>query len=209
MKLDRLVLDAGDKIVAVLFTVILLYLFLLSIFTTCFMVYTDEHVYYVKDFPLLTGAGLAVFCVFLVFLRRKADRKTGKTAADAWEKEERNLKIFAIAATVILGVGMVWFILHMNLWPIYDQGAIYGAAMRLLEGDYSDWKQGEYFSMLPYQNGMVLMMCPFAAVFGEKAYLAIQICNVPVLFLAYCGIAGITKIFFDKKCFKNRGTFSI
>lgn len=200
MKLDRLVLDAGDKIVAVLFTVILLYLFLLSIFTTCFMVYTDEHVYYVKDFPLLTGAGLAVFCVFLVFLRRKANRKTGKTAADAWEKEERNLKIFAIAATVILGVGMVWFILHMNLWPIYDQGAIYGAAMRLLEGDYSDWKQGEYFSMLPYQNGMVLMMCPFAAVFGEKAYLAIQICNVPVLFLAYCGIAGITKIFFDKKC---------
>ncbi len=198
---NKVILNTGDKIVAVLFSVIILYLFLLSIFTTCYMVYTDEHVYYLRDFPLLMGAGLVMLCLFLSFLKKKSDKKE-KEVSDKEERERkelRRLKILALSATMILGAGMAWFILHANLPPIYDQGAVYGAAGRLLSGDYSDWKQGEYFSMLPYQNGMVLMMCPFIAVFGERASLAMQICNVPVLFLAYWGISKTAGRFFDRR----------
>lgn len=201
--LSRFILNTGENIVAVLFVVILLYLFLLSIFTTCFMVYTDEHVYYLRDFPLLMGGGLCILCLLLSFLKKKVDRKSAQKIMDMQEKKDaeiKKLRMLAIAATTILGTGMVWFILHMDLPPIYDQASIYGAAGRLLSGDYFDWKPGEYFSMLPYQNGMVLMMCPFVAVFGEKAALAIQICNVPVLFLAYLGLAKIAGKIFDKKC---------
>lgn len=201
--LGRFILNIGEKIVAVLFSVILLYLFLLSIFTTCFMVYTDEHVYYLKDFPLLMGGGLCVLCLLLALLKKRADkRQTGKMEAIQVKKdaEIKKLQIAAITMTAILGTGMIWFILHMNLPPIYDQGSIYGAAGRLLAGDYSGWKHGEYFSMLPYQNGMVLMMCPFVTVFGERAALAIQICNVPALFAAYLGLAKTAGKIFDRKC---------
>ena len=71
---NKVILNTGDKIVAVLFSVIILYLFLLSIFTTCYMVYTDEHVYYLRDFPLLMGAGLVMLCLFLSFLKKKSDK---------------------------------------------------------------------------------------------------------------------------------------
>lgn len=201
-KLGRFVLTAGESIVAVLFAVILLYLFMLSIFTTCFMVYTDEHVYYLRDFPLLMGAGLGILCFILAFFKKKAvKRSVGKiiNAQGKKDTEIKKLQILAVVTTVILGTVMIWFILHMNLQPIYDQGAVYGAAGQLLSGDYFMWKQGEYFSMLPYQNGMVLMMCPFVAAFGEKAALTIQVCNVPVLFLAYLGVAKITGKIFDQK----------
>lgn len=201
--LNRFILCTGESIVAVLFAVILLYLFLLSIFTTCFMVYTDEHVYYLRDFPLLMGGGLGILCFLLAFYKKKKDKNSVGKIIDIQEKKDaeiKKLRMLAIAATAVLGTGMVWFILYMDLPPIYDQGSIYGAAGRLLSGDYFDWKQGEYFSMLPYQNGMVLMMCPFVAIFGEKAALAIQICNVPVLFLAYLGLAKTAGKIFDEKC---------
>jgi len=197
------ILNTGYYIVSVLFTVILLYLFLLSLFTTCFMVYTDEHVYYLKDFPILMGIGLVIFCLLLAFLKKMLDKKSAKKIVATQEGEKskiRRLRVLAAFATAMLGAGMIWFILHMNLQPVYDQSAIYGAAGRLLEGNYFDWKPGEYFSMLSYQNGMVLMMCPFVAVFGENAVLAIQICNVPVLFLAYFGLAEVSRMFFDEKC---------
>lgn len=191
--IGKVILNIGNKVAAGLFSIILLYLFLLSIFNTCFMVYTDEHIYYLKDFPLLMGGGLAGLCLLLAYFVNKNRNISEK------EKLKR-LKLLAVLVTIILGTGMIGFIIHMKLAPIYDQNAVYTAAGRLLEGNYSDWKHGEYFSMLPYQNGMVLMMCPFIAVFGEKAAIAMQICNVPLLFLAYCGLAKIAREFFDDCC---------
>ncbi len=200
---SEFILNIGYYIVFVLFTVIIVYLFLLSLFTTCFMVYTDEHVYYLRDFPILMGVGLVLFCFLLSFLKKTAGRRAERRIAGIADREKRrirNLKILTVLATAVLGFGMIWFILYMDLPPIYDQSAVYSAAGRLLTGDFSDWKKGAYFSMLPYQNGMVLMMCPFVAAFGEKAALAIQVCNVPVLFLTYLGLAKISGLLFDEKC---------
>lgn len=201
--ISKIILNTGNGVVSGLFFIILLYLFLLSLFTTCFMVYTDEHVYYLRDFPLLMGSGLIVFCFLLTFIRNRICKKLTGTVENLRVKENQEikyLKIFAISITIILGIGMISFILSMNLPPVYDQSAVYGATGRLLAGDYSDWKKGAYFSMLPYQNGMALMMCPYVAVFGEKAALAIQIGNVPMLFLAYMALAKISALFWDKKC---------
>lgn len=199
-KAQNLFLKTGTGIVYGLFGMISLYLFLLSIFTTCFMVYTDEHVYYLKDFPVLMCIGLLGLCIILSFLLKKRQKRYISLTQE--EKDNRQLHFLSrisIILTLALGILMVLFIVYMKLPPIYDQGMIYYSAGQLIRGDYSQWKMGQYFSMLPYQNGMVLMMCPFVWLFGDYAAIALQLFNVPMLFLTYAGISKIAGHVFGRK----------
>jgi len=109
------------------------------------------------------------------------------------------LKTIGILLTIALGTGLIIFIVYMDLAPIHDQAMIYNSAHQLLQGDYTQWTYKEYFSMLPYQNGMVLMMCPFVWAFGDGALIAFQIFNVFMLFIAYIGISKIAGVYFGKK----------
>ena len=174
-------------IIFTVFAVICFYLFLLSIFTTCFMVYTDEHVFYLKDYAPLMCLGLICLCILLTLIRKKRIL------------EISHLKQAAVIGSVVLAAFLAFFVLFMKLKPIYDQGMIYYSAGRLLSGDFTDWKKGAYYSMLSYQNGMMLMMCPFVALFRENGYLAFQLFNIPVMLLTYLGVAKISGIYFGKK----------
>ena len=69
-------LKCSENIVYILFASIILYLFLISLFTTCTMAYTDEHIFFVKDYPQLLMPGL-LFLLFVLFrLKVYADRKS-------------------------------------------------------------------------------------------------------------------------------------
>ncbi len=198
-KYQSIFLRLGKGIVYGLFSLISCYLFLLSLFTTCFMVYTNEHIYYVKDYALMICAGLLALCCLLAFFKKQKRKRENTQGKDFAEREIRKLKACVAAGTGILGAVMLCFILYAELPPVYDQSMVYHSAHALLKGDYSAWKMGEYFSMLPYQNGMVLMICPFATLFKEYAWLMLQIFNIPVLFLAYAGIGKIVALMWDKK----------
>lgn len=186
-KCQKMILGISQNIIYAVFTVICFYLFFLSLFTTCFMVYTDEHVFYLKDFAIVMCIGLAALCAVLTLIRKR------------FQWKEKNLRLMAVTATVILSVFLAVFILTMRLVPIYDQSSVYYAAKSLLSGDYKPWMKGEYFSMLAYQNGMVLLMCPFVALFRDAAFLVFQLSNIPVMLLTYLGIAKITENYFGKK----------
>lgn len=188
--MNRFLLKAGNKIVYGLFTIIATYLFLLSIFTTCLMAYTDEHIFYIKDFAILICIGILSVCMLLAWFHKYHVGKSIMT---------KQLKTVACVLTILFGTLMCVFILKMRLWPIYDQGAVLEYTRELLQGNYSGWEEGEYFAMFTIQNGMVFMEMPFALMFGDNAYIAIQIWNVLMLILGYLGIAKITRIFTDEK----------
>ena len=57
------------NIVYALFAVLVLYMFLASLVSTCVMVYTDEHTFYLKDYALVISSGLICFVLFLTFLK--------------------------------------------------------------------------------------------------------------------------------------------
>ena len=183
-------LHIGEKIVYSLFALILVYIFLLSIFTTCLMVYTDEHIYYVKDFAFLMCMGIVCFCVILGLFHKLYRRKKITVT---------QLKTAAFMLTLLCGTLICTFILKMQLKPIYDQVTVLDATKEFLQGNYSRWAEGEYFAMFTIQNGMVFMEMPFVMTFGNNAYIAIQIWNVLMLILGYLGIAKIIKIFTDEK----------
>jgi len=198
--IQTFILKTGTIVVFGLFGLISLYLFLLSIFTTCFMVYTDEHVYYLKDFAIVMCAGLVGLSACLTIVKHIWNRKWKKYSSE--ERESKTLillKSISLWITIIVGLCMIAFILHMQLPPIYDQSMVYYSTGQLLQGNYAQWKMGEYFSMLPYQNGMVLMMCPFVWIFQEDAAIILQLYNVPMLFLGYWGISKLAGNYFGKK----------
>lgn len=188
--MSKTLLKIGDKIVYGLFAVIVIYLFLLSIFVTCLMVYTDEHIYYIKDFPILLCVGILSLCMLLALFQKRYISE-GITI--------KHLKTVAYVLTILFGTLMWAFILKMRLWPIYDQGTVLESARAFLQGNYSGWAEGEYFAMFTIQNGMVFMEMPFVLLFGENAYIAIQIWNVLMLIMGYLGIAKIIKLFTDEK----------
>ena len=72
----KIFLKCSRNIVYGLFGVIVLYLFLLSLFGTCAMAYTDEHIFFIRDFPLAMLTGLMFLAVFMAWGQGEVNRRT-------------------------------------------------------------------------------------------------------------------------------------
>ena len=142
-------------------------MFLASIVSTCVMVYTDEHTYYIKDFPILICIGLLGFVMILVWLIKRIS-----ISEAVWKR-------IMIVTTVIWFGLLIAIVSGTSLNMVYDQRIVYQGASELLHGDYTRWRPFNYFYAYPYINGMVLMEIPFIWLFGvDKAYLAMQYINI-------------------------------
>ena len=179
----RVVLSTAKIISYGLFTIIISYLFLVSIFNTCVMSYTDEHIFYVKDFGVLMIVGIICLLVVCVLLRDKIAKFSDKA--------------YYVGTILWFGV-LLALIIILDFRPHYDPGSVYDAAGSLLRGDFSQWQQGGYLYTFPFQNGLVLLETPFWALFGEKAYLGIQIYNLILWYIAILGLCHLTKEYFGE-----------
>lgn len=176
------------KIVYILFAALVLYMFLTSLVSTCVMVYTDEHTFYLKDYPLVISAGLVCFVLFLVFLQKKI------------RVSKRGTGIFLSGCTLLWFAVLIAIVYFTKLPSVYDQQRVYAGAAQLLRGDYSGWQPYHYFYAYPYINGMVLMECPFLWLFGEdKAYIAMQYINILFWYGALLAISKMAALYFGKK----------
>lgn len=181
-------LKFSENIVYILFAAIVLYMFLTSLVSTCVMVYTDEHTFYLKDYALVISAGLIGFVVLLTFLRKRV------------RMSERGIRISLAVCTVIWFVILAAIVYFTKLPSVYDQQRVYQGAAALLRGDYSGWQPYNYFYAYPYINGMVLMECPFLWLFGEgQAYIAMQYINIFFWYGALLAIAKMSGLCFGKK----------
>lgn len=188
MKEKSKFLKLCQHIVYILFAALVLYMFLASLVSTCVMVYTDEHTFYLKDYALVISAGLVCFVLLLTFLRKKV------------RLHENYIKILLIACTIIWFAILIAIVYFTKLPSVYDQGRVYGGAAQLLQGDYSGWQPYNYFYAYPYINGMVLMECPFLWLFGaDKAYIAMQYINIIFWYIALLAISEMAKLYFGKR----------
>lgn len=175
-------------IVYALFAVLVLYMFMASLVSTCVMVYTDEHTFYLKDYALVISAGLICFVLLLTVLRKKV--KPG----------ESGVKALMAGCTAMWFAVLTAIVYFTKLPSVYDQQRVYTGAAQLLRGDYSGWQPYNYFHAYPYINGMVLMECPFLWLFGEdKAYIAMQYINILFWYIALLAISQTAKLYFGKK----------
>ena len=186
-KYQKGVLGTAQTVSYGLFGIIIGYLFLVSIFSSCVMSYTDEHIFYVKDFAVLMVFGIGVFLVLCAFLRRVFSKMS------KWVYRVGTILWFALLLALIFTV---------NFRPQYDPGSVYDAAGGLLYGDYSPWQQGGYLYTFPFQNGLVLLEVPFWLLLGEKAYFGIQIYNLILWYMTILGLCYLTKEYFGESTAK-------
>ena len=199
-KFRRGFLQVEQNIVYALFAVIALYMLLTSLFSTCVMVYTDEHTYYLKDFGLLIFAGLLVLTVLLTWLRKcVVEKRRAQHIVEISRLRGSRLNHVLLVMTLLWVILQVAMILNTKLHFVYDQSRVYEGARELLAGDYTNWKPFNYFYAYPYINGMVLMEVPFVFLFGDNAYLALQFANIIFLLLIFLAISFIAKLIFDRR----------
>lgn len=216
-KLQKIFLKCSNHIVYGLFAVIVLYLFLLSLFGTCVMVYTDEHIFFVKDYPIPMLMGLGVLVVYMAWGRGKVNevrqrrkaaadeemRKSGKVAEDGPGRLQGGLKKWFLP-----GITVCWFLL-LTFWiwktllpPMHDQYFVFYGAKEFLEGDYTRWQPGGYLHMYPFQNTLMLFYTVFHLVFGEQALLAVELFNLLCWYLGILAVCSLAESYFGEAAAK-------
>lgn len=186
-KLQTTVLNICKYIVFPIFGLLALYFFVISLFGSCAIAYTDEHVFYLKDFPVLLLGGLTALVLILAILRYKI-------GLEVWDKLLSNKVLGTITA--------IWFVLLIG-WifatlttPAYDQNEVLTAAKDLINKDYSRWKYGMYMYVYPHQNGMALCYIPFQLLFPNHTVLAVEIFNLICWYGTICGLAKLSLKYF-------------
>ena len=192
-KLSKFLYSAGGAVVFVFSAIIAAWLFYLSSCVTAIMAYADEHVFFIKD----VGPGMVIGILILLFLFSLVYSKHKKF----WNNETKVLsllKAVSIVLTILFVLLGFVIVKTTHLAPIYDQFWVFSAAKAFLSGDYQAWQTGKYMDMFPFQNGMVLLMMPFACL-GDDGFFVFQYLNVFVLIFINVGVAWIAREYFGRK----------
>lgn len=195
-KTRKIFLNFSEKVVYILFTVIILYLFFVSLFSSCVMEPTYAHTYFIKDFPELLAPGLILLLFLLLCLNNYIDDRK-----DRWNKEQIRKWLRGGMAAITIG----WFLLMLywikempTIWG-GDQRAVFNAAKQFLMEDYSTWAPMGYMYQYPFQNTMMLLYAVFHFVFGEYVLLAVKLFNLLCWYAAILAICKLAEQYFGRR----------
>lgn len=170
--------------VRLILIIILMFLTSCSLLLTCSVYGGKEVTQYDGGRPLLQVALFLLLLGAAVWMKRRNIRP--------WKRLDdgavyRRVMVFAAAACG------AWIFLTL-FWPNSDQRLAFESAQALLEGNYLPWapwgfRYGSqagiigYAYTYPSQNGLILFMALFTAVFGGITPYMLQLVNVVFLFL--------------------------
>lgn len=187
------------RFVQILLCGILLFLTGISAFVTCTVYGGAEIVEYGWDQPLFHAAA---FALLLWLLGRKKERGAGNAASARIKRAAR--KRYTRLTVIAAGALAVWTLLLMG-WAGSDSRLCMESARCLLAGDYSPWApirfgygseagaQG-YAYTYPLQNGLILYMAVFYALFRSAAPYVMQLFNIGFLVLGLSRLAEFVKL---------------
>lgn len=194
------------RAVWLLFTIIIGYLLIASIFSTCYLgeysymtasgavEINVEHTFYIRDAYLQHIVLFLVFSCLLLFFR--------------WEGWRRicEKKYFGIIICIAAGVISVLIVAAGQYYPKFDQKHVIEAAAALNEHDYSDFAVGNYLFAVPYQTGVVLYYQLLSLLFGNLNYVAFEIVNAIWIALAVWLFMIISGLLWEKEKGYEAGT---
>ena len=165
------------KAVWLLFVVIIGYLLIASIFSTCYLggyrymtasgaAETNiEHTFYIRDAYLQHIVLFLIFSCLLLFSWGEGCRKIFAE------------KYFGFIICIVVAVISVLIVAAGQYYPKFDQKHVIEAAAALNEHDYSDFNVGNYLFVFPFQMGVVLYYQLLSLLFGNLNYVAFEIVN--------------------------------
>lgn len=186
MDVNKKIENFIKKVIQIIAIIILVFLFITSIFQTSYMDKT-EITQYLPDNPIIHIVSICLVIGLIYFLRKK-DIKVSK-------------KIICITVGIWALLTIIWIML-IQLFPRADQKYILNIANDLKHGITTGFEEGKYGFCNPHQIGLILFETMTSFVFGIKYnFLGIQLLNVLAILVSFFAIYKITKILF-----KNRET---
>ena len=180
------------------FSLILIYLLLLSCFSTT-AITSSEHPLLIAD---SAWRNLIVEGVFLLvlFIGTKAYKKLKADKLLSRFSHETIIRLLLL----LLGVTALLFVFSSNKVPYADQVKICNAATEWSNGIYSSLDEGGYLQINPHQAGIVIILYLLGIVFGNNNYIVFQLINVVALVLFVNNVIFISNLkkesFFRDTC---------
>ena len=172
--LSTLVNKIYSIIVVSLMRIILIFLFVLAVVSTCTIAMDiSEKTYYISDNILKNIVLLICWIIFIFFIK-----KFGLFS----KKENKNITI--ILCILLYTVASVWIVLS-RYTPRSDQMAVYACINALKNKDFSGFDKGGYFYRFPYQVGIVYIYYLWSIIFGYRNVIALQMLNALAIVLFY------------------------
>lgn len=177
-----------EKIVWILFFVIVTFLFVLSFTSTCHLSFDyNEYTFFLSDSLLKNTIIIFVFLTAVFFAKKLSIIK----------KINENNKLFTklkYIFLILLGlISLIW-VLGSKLQPAADQYSVQKSVQEFINGDYSAFVKNGYISQNRQQRGLFLLSYLFSLIFGND-YLSMQIVNVLACVFIYKNLSEISKEF--------------
>lgn len=190
------------RAVWMLFIIIVGYLLIASIFSTCYLggyqymdystgenVVNTTHTFYIRD-HYLQHILLFVLTSFALVKGQKITNEKIKSISDN--------KYLPLIICILAGVAAAIMVWAGGYEPKSDPRKVLDAAVALRHGDYSVLERGEYLFRYPFQMGIILYFQILSALFGETAYVAFQIVNAVWIAVSYYLFVKIADILWRK-----------
>ena len=184
MDVNKKIENFIKKLIQIIAIIILVFLFIISIFQTSYMDKT-EITQYLPDNPIIHIVSICLVIGLIYFLRKKKIKVSKKT----------------ICITVgIWALLTVTWIAIIQLFPRADQKYILNIANDLKYGITTGFEEGKYGFCNPHQIGLILFETMTSFVFGIKYnFLGIQLLNILAILVSFFAIYKITKILFRNR----------
>lgn len=170
-------------IVNIIFGGIIIYLWLLCGFSTCYMS-ESEHTYFVKDNFGIRMIIAILFCAILLLISKKVIFGNN---GEILEKIEKILLVLILLEGFII-------ILSFRTVPRADQSDVMLAAYALKNGDYTPFQKDGYISQCPNQIGLLWFWYILSFIFGDNNYLVFQFINVFAIAIMYRQLSDISEM---------------
>lgn len=194
-RISRVDLSGWAKnIIWILFVIIIGYLLVASIFSTCYLggysyltmsqttEINSEHTFYIRDHYI---QHFIVFVIFSIVLLLVKGEKTAGIVGNRY---------LGTVLCAVAGIVAVLVVAKGQYLPKYDQTHVVEAAARLNQNIYSDFDVGDYLFVFPFQTGTVLYFQLLSILFGNLNYVAFQIVNclwIALTYYLFMKIAGL------------------
>lgn len=181
----------SQKVVWLLFLVIIGYLFIASVFSTCYLgtiqystlsgniEFNGEHTFYMDDSPIPHIIVFIIFSGLLLILGKRKDTI---------------LKLFKVIAWGLLCVSVLaagYIVLKGQYYPSTDQQHVAEDAAAFLAGDFTDLQPGGYVYLWPFQTGVIVYYWTLSYLFGSLNITAFQLVNILLIAFTYILLARI------------------
>lgn len=175
---------AACRGMAVIMIFVIMPLTVFSMVSTTYISY-NETVYYVSDKAYVHFLMISALIAIMYLIRTKT-------------RKMRLSRSTLLAAGVLVCTFLLIFVFSSEFRPRFDQRHVLQVAMQMLHGDYSEFREGGYAQIYPYQNGLLLFYELLLMILGPYSVTGIQCINLFMMVAAMTALYLTYKLLYDK-----------